>query len=224
MTGIAAAVGIAIAWIFRRLADRKRAAQAKRQMRARLYAMRLYAGEPAAVFRAQKELLAWNARYLALMLRPAAIIAIPMILLFTQLAHVYGSRALAPGESAIVTAAFGTAADMAAPALSGRGGIVVETPAVRLMERREACWRVRATGVADGHVDLCASGSSASLAVASGPGLHYLAARHTVSQGGPLRWIEVAYPPAHLQILGYDIPWVLWFVTVSLLCAAAASL
>ena len=117
----------------------------RRKIRANLYAFRLFADEPALIFRAQKQLLLWNARYLGLMLRPSVVIFVPVLILLMQLEAVYGSRPLAAGEAAIVTAQFDAGADLRAlaPSLAGQG-IVVETPAVRIPDRRQACWRVRA--------------------------------------------------------------------------------
>ncbi len=204
-------------WVFRRFSRRERIALAKRQVRARLYAMRLYGGEPALIVRAQKELLLWNLRYLALMLRPTAAVIIPAVILYAQLDHLYGRRPLAPGESAIVTAGFGADAGLLTvePTLEGHG-IVVETPAVRLPGRRQACWRVRAPGAASGSVTLRLPGVAAVKTVDCGSGLRYLSARRTVSARGKVRWIEVSYPAAKPSLFGYRMEWPVWFVVVGL--------
>ena len=112
LTAIAVVAGIAMLWVFGRFSNRERAAYAKRQARAQLYAMRLFASEPALILRAQKQLLIWNARYLALLLPPVAIMIIPSILLFTALENLYGKRPIEPGESAIVCARFRDGVDL----------------------------------------------------------------------------------------------------------------
>jgi hypothetical protein len=69
-----------------------------------IYGMRLYAGEPALILRAQGQLLLWTARCLTGSLRPTAV------------------SMLAPGESATVTAQFSSAdGGMLAATLEGRG-------------------------------------------------------------------------------------------------------
>src|SRR5579871_4467581 len=104
IAALGALTGIFLAWIWKRFSDRDRATAAKRQMQARLYAMRLDSGDPVLVLRAQRELAAWTGRYLAVMLRPALLtgaIAISVsVLAHATLAH----RSLAPGESTIVMA------------------------------------------------------------------------------------------------------------------------
>jgi hypothetical protein len=202
LTAIAVVAGIAMLWVFGRFSNRERAAYAKRQARAQLYAMRLFASEPALILRAQKQLLIWNARYLALLLPPVAIMIIPSILLFTALENLYGKRPIEPGESAIVCARFRDGVDLheLQPALEStlkRQGFIVETAAVRLPDRGEVYWRVRAAGRVSRSV--------------------------LVSPPGPVRKIEVAYPAAYLNVVGYRINWLVWFVAICLLTMLAAS-
>src|SRR5450755_2422344 len=64
-----------------RLADQAGIDLAKRKVRAHLYSFRLFVDEPFLIFRAQKELLIWNGRYLALLARPAVIMTIPTLVL-----------------------------------------------------------------------------------------------------------------------------------------------
>jgi len=112
-------------------------------MRAYLYELRLFADDPRVMLRAQARLIGWTACYLALMLIAFLPVIVPMI----ALEPIYGHRALAPGESAIVTAQFEDATDLESlePTLAGRG-FTVETPAVRIPGRHRAYWRVRAAG------------------------------------------------------------------------------
>ena len=158
LTVIAAASGIAMLWVYGRFSDPERIQLARRKMRANLYAFRLFIDEPALIFRAQKQLLLWNARYLGLMLRPSLVIFIPVLILLTQLEAIYGSRPLLAGEAAIVTAQFESSADLhaTAPSLTGRG-IVVETPAVRIADQHQACWRVRAVSNSTGSIVMSCS-------------------------------------------------------------------
>ena len=218
LTAIALVVSGALLWIFRRFSNRERVALAKRKIRAQLYAMRLFGGDPALLFRAQKQLLIWNARYLGVMLRPAVIAMVPCIILFTQLDHVYGNRPLGPGESAIVTVQFSPASNLGAlqPALEGRG-VAVETPPVRIPELREACWRIRAGSVGSGSVWLRAGGATVSRVVETGTSLRYFPGAAVLSTADPVRRIEVAYPRAYLCVFGWEVPWLVWFLGVGML-------
>lgn len=230
LTVIAIAFGVAALWTFGHFSNQEQVAQAKRKVWASLYAFRLYADEPVLIFRAQKQLLIWNARYLALMLRPTAVLIVPAAFLTFGLDAIYGHRALAPGESAIVTAQFTEGADMRSltPTLDG-ALIAVETPAVRIDDQRQVCWRVRAMG-APGSVILRIAGTSYSKTVKAGATSGWVVEKRVATlfdwlrypgesrlPGGFLRWIGVSYPPATLEIFGFSVHWLIWFIAVSLL-------
>jgi hypothetical protein len=230
LTAIAIAFGIAMLWSFGRFSNQPQVALAKRKVRANLYAFRLYADEPALIFRAQKQLLLWNARYLTLMLRPTVVVLIPATLLMFALDSMYGHRPLVPGESAIITAQFepGTDVRSLAPELEGIR-IGVETPSVRIPDLRQISWRVRALGGASGSVNLTLAGLSFSKSVQSGAPSGFLAERRARPlldwlrypgesrlPDGPLRWIAVSYPAATVNIFGFGAHWLLWFFAVSL--------
>jgi hypothetical protein len=217
LTAIAVVTGVTLVWVWKRFSNRERIALARRQTRAQIYAMRLYADDPALVLRAQWQLLRWIGRYLAQMLRPTAVALVPLLVLYAQLDNVYGHRPPAPGESAVVTAQFSGFAvlDMFAATLEGRG-VVVETPGVRIPDRRQVCWRVR-VGATPGSVLLRARGIAIAKAVQCGSGLRYLSA--TYWHGSPS--IEVSCPAATLDVAGFGIDWPVWFGIVSLITMLA---
>jgi hypothetical protein len=231
LTAIAVAFGIAMLWSFRRFSNQPQVALAKRKVRANLYAFRLYADEPALIFRAQKQLLLWNARYLALMLRPTVVVLLPATLLMFALDSMYGHRPLGPGESAIITAQFNAGTDVGSltPTLEGIR-IAVDTPSVRIPDLRQISWRVRALGGASGSVNLRWAGVSLSKDVQSGAPSGFIAERRVGPlldwlrypgesrlPDGPLSWIGVSYPAAKVNIFGFGAHWLLWFFGVSLL-------
>jgi hypothetical protein len=217
LTAIAIATGAVLAWVWKRFTDAERLALEKRQARAQLYAMRLYADDPALILRAQAKLLLWTARYLKGMLLPAAVAIVPMAVLFVQLDSVYGHRPLGPGESAIVTARFGGGGDLRTPdaTLEGRG-VAVESAAVRIAGRGEVCWRVRALTPASGSVRLRVGGITATKEIQCGRwGRGWDAFRN----GRPP--IDIACPAATVDVLGYEVEWAVWFLPVSLLATLA---
>ncbi len=206
LTAIAAASGIAMLPAFRRFSDQERIRLAKRKIWAHLYEFRLFADDPALLVRAQKGLLRWNARYLGLMLRPTAVVLLPMAALLFYLDGVYGHRPLRSGESATVSAKIeGVDLRQVLPTLSG-DGVTVETPAVRIPERHQVYWRVRATNPAGGALLLRVAGQSLHQRVRVGAGLQYLA---------EWRNLQVSYPSANLDIFGFGVHWLGWFFIVS---------
>jgi hypothetical protein len=159
------------------------------------------------------------------------VVFIPFTLLMFGLDAVYGHRPLARGESAIVTAQFGGGSDLVAlaPTLEGQG-IAVETPAMRILNQRQVCWRVRPINATSGSVILQVPGASVAKNVQAGAASGFVAERRVASllewlrypgearlPGDHLRWIEVSYPGATVDVFGFGIHWLLWFVIVSLL-------
>jgi hypothetical protein len=230
LTAIAIVFGMGMLWSFQRFSNQEQVALAKRKVWANLYAFRLYADEPALIFRAQKQLLLWNARYLGLMLRPTFVVLVPVTLLLFGLDAMYGRRPLEPGESAIVTAQFRGGADVRLLATLESAQIAVETPSVRIPDLRQVSWRVRAMTKTSGSVILRTAGASLSKTVRAGETSGFVSERRVASlldwfrypgesrlPSGPLRWIRVDYPAATIDIFGFGAHWLPWFLAVSLL-------
>lgn len=228
LTAIAVASGIAMLLVFSRFSDQDRIRLAKRKIRAHLYEFRLFADEPALMFRAQKALLVWNARYLGLMLRPTAAILLPMLALLIHLDAVYGHRPLRTGERAIIGAEIvGVDLRDVLPTLAGKG-VTVETPPVRIPDRHQVYWRIRARNPAGGTVLLGVAGESLEKDIQAGAGLQYLSERRVARMvdwlrypaesrlpGGTVLKIQVSYPAAELRIFGIGVHWIVWFFIMS---------
>ena len=151
LTVLGILTGIAILPVFGRFSNTEGIALAKRKIRAALYEFRLFGDEPRLVFRAQGQLLRWNARYLGLMLKPAAVVILPIIALTMLMDTVYGHRPLQVGEDTLVTARVANNVDLnkISPELRG-ANIAVETPSVRLPDQHQVVWGVRAADAGKG--------------------------------------------------------------------------
>ena len=231
LTLLSFVAGVGALWIFGRFSNQDAIRNARRKLRAHLYELSLFAHDPVLIWRAQTQLLAWNARYLALTLKPAVILTIPMVLLLIQLDTVYGRRPLRPGESAIVTTRFTSAVDLNASLLSldAPGGATVETPPVRLSEDHEVCWRVRVHRDLTGVLHVHAAGGAYDKSLVAAGGLAYVPARRVNSRlkqlwypgesvlpGDTVEWIEVDYPAAEIRVFGWKMHWLFWFFIVSM--------
>jgi hypothetical protein len=235
LTVLGILTGLAILPVFGRFSNNAGIALAKRKIRAALYEFRLFGDEPRLVFRAQGQLLLWNARYVGLVLKPAAVVILPIIVLTVLMDTVYGHRALEIGENTMVTAHMADSIDLntVSPELRGKN-IAVETPSVRIPDRHEVVWGVQATGIGQDKLWLGVPGNdTGSNAVAKsvdvGPGLRVVSERRVTSlldwllypgerllpRNGPFRWIDIQYPDADVELFGFGIPWIVWFVVVS---------
>ena len=227
-------VGIGMLWVFGRVSNQEAIQRTRKRLNAALYELRLFADEPRLIFRAQKDLLVGNLRYLGLMLLPAVILTIPMVLLLAQLDAAYGRTPLAPGQAAIVTVQLNNRIDTSAPApvLEAPEGVSVETAAVRALADRQVSWRIRPSRPVSGTLRVVFPGVTLEKSVDAGSGVRYLSARrvrrlldHVLYAGesrlpaGPADWIEVGYPPAEVQFWGVGLHWLIWFLVLSLASA-----
>jgi len=223
--------GVAMLWVFARTSNQKAIRAAKRKLQAHLYELRLFTDEPALVWQAQKALLWANLRYIGLMLVPAVLLTIPMGILFVHLEAFYGMSPLPIGREAIVTMKLThpLVASDAAPTLEAPPGIIVETPAVRVVSEREVSWRVRPERPVAGYLRFGLSPQeSVDKKINAGTGPRYLSDRRVASRKDlfwhpeekrihdvRVEWIEIPYPSAKIHWLGLDLPWLVWFLLFS---------
>jgi hypothetical protein len=201
LTLVAIAAGMAILIAFRRFSNRQSLALAKRQVWAQLYALRLYSDEPAIIWQVQKRLLVWNGRYLLQMLRPAAVVIVPLSALLFFLDGFYGHRPLHIGESTLVSARY----NHEDSSLIGKS-VSIETPALRIPANHAIYWRIRARSTSGDLVF-----GTHREPVRAGSGLAYVSACARCFGNS----IDVQYPAAYVGIFGYQMPWLVWFLIVS---------
>jgi len=210
-----AAAGVLILWIFKICTNQRALKRARGRVRAYLLAVRLFADDPVAILRAQGRLLAWNGRYLALLLPPFLVVAIPLFLAWDRLDAVWGRAPLAPGDAVVVTARLRPDAPEAQLAVPG--WLAVETPAVHLPAEHEVSWRVRVREAGSGEVTVRAGEERAEKRVEARPGMHYLPDR--TDAAGAIEWVELRYPHRNVSVLGVSFNWVVWFCAISTLTA-----
>jgi uncharacterized membrane protein (DUF106 family) len=231
---ISALLGAGMLWVFGRTSNQESIRVTKNRLKACMLEMRLFTDEPRLVWDAQKGLLLANLRFLALTLRPAVFLAIPMVLLFAQLEAFYGRAPLTVGQSAIVTVQMkqDLGGDPAVPLLQSPDGIVVEGPPVRVPGERQISWRIRAVRELSGTLKFVLPAGVAEKHVEAGVGPRYVSDRSVSTLLGQLwhpgerrlslssvDWIEIRYPSATVAWLGLDFPWVVWFLLISMVAA-----
>jgi hypothetical protein len=233
---LSALAGVAMLWVFARTSNQAAIIRAKRRVYAHLMELRLFADEPALMFRAQWQLLTANARYLGWMLVPALAIAAPVALLLVRMDAYYGRAPLPVGAETLVTLATRGALDAAAPAplLRAPDGIAVETPAVRALAERQVSWRIRALRPVSGALKITLPEGTVEKRIESGAGFRFVPGRRTSSalatlwypdeprlRHTPVEWIDIDYPPAEIEFLGLHWHWLIWFTLISMLTALA---
>ncbi|MGH9628432.1 MAG: hypothetical protein ACRD7E_08860 [Bryobacteraceae bacterium] len=228
---ISVLLGLAMLWVFRRLSNQEAIRQTKNRLQAHLYELRLFVDEPKLIWKAQVALLRENVRYMALMLLPAAVMTVPLLLLFAHLEAFYGLSPLEPGQPAIITVQLNEPLlpGNAAPSLELPEGIEAETPPVRVLAQRQISWRIRPSRPASGTARITIGEESATKSIAAGSGPRYLSSRRVRSildsflypgeprlETGVIESIEVSYPPAEIEGLGLSLHWLWWLLFLSM--------
>ena len=205
--------------------------------------MKLFNAEAMVVLRYQADLLKNVGLRLLYALPPVLVLIVPVGIVLTQLAARYEHRPLQPGETAVVELQIAEHGWESArdAALEVPPGVIVETPPVRDARAHSVFWRIRLDDVAERVTALSwhAGGQPISKRLTSeGARLTHVSARRpgrglfdrllnpaeaAIPADSMIRAIVVHYPARVTPILGFDIPWWVTFLIVSMLAALAAS-
>jgi uncharacterized membrane protein (DUF106 family) len=232
-------------FVFRATSDQRRIAQVKRAMVAALFEIRLFNDDLPALFRAQGEMLKQNAAYLRLSLVPMLWMIVPIGLVVAQLEFQYGYAGLTPGQPALVKARLRPATTPqpateagSAPAtsLEAPTQIRVLTPGAWFPATQEVIWRVTPDVPGEYVLNARIDGGTftktvdatdrvvrrSPLRVSAGflNQLIYPAER-PLPDGGIVTSISVGYPSRAIRVLGWDLPWVIVYIVLSMAFALA---
>lgn len=231
--------GVAMAWVYGLTSSQGRLRVLADRTRAQLAGMRLFGEDALVVLRCQGELLRLTGLRLLHALPPVAVLAVPVLLLLSQLALRYEHRPLEAGNSAVVElcARQGSWEAARAAGLETPPGVVVDTPALRDPVARTVSWRIRMQEAGSGELRFCVGEATISkrLAGAAGPAdLIAVSARRpgrglwerllnpgepALPADGPARAIVIRYPRRSTPVLWLDWPWWVTFLVTSILAA-----
>jgi hypothetical protein len=232
LTILSGLAGVALLWLFSKASDQGKLRLVKRRIYALLLEIRIFTDEPSVAWRAHKALLGANLRYVGLALQPALLLGIPMAVLLVHLEGFYGVAPLRIGQDAIVTMKLSAIPAEGVPQLAVPPGIEITAPPVRILGSNEVSWRIRPTAPVDGQLRFTVDRRTIEKHITAGPARQVVSGRRVDSalaalwhpnepriETGGVQWIEVAYPDRSLQLFGYRIDWLLWFVAVSMITA-----
>jgi len=234
LTVLSALVGVGMLWVFRKTSDQAGMKVVKNRVWAALFELRVYADEPRVTWRAQKSLFAANLRYMALALRPAAWMILPMALLLLHLEAFYARAPLPVGRDAIVTMGMSRDWDPGSPApqLTPPTGVRVTGPPVRAVDLREVSWRIQPVSEVSGTLTFLVDGRPLGKTIEAGARRRFVPGRSVNSAlralwspdekripSDRVEWIEIRYPDADVPVLGIQWNWLVWFFLVSMAAA-----
>jgi hypothetical protein len=233
LLGAGLATGVVLL-IFRRTADQRALRGAKDRMQAALLGLVLFRHDTSVMFHEEGRLIFGALGYLRAGLRPLAFIVIPMVVLVAEMDLAYGRRALAPGESVILTVEFAdgrTNGPPTAEVIAGPG-LQIETPALRIAREREVCWRIAAETAGSHAVTVRIGDQAYRKSVVVGPhggrrrvsptraraawAVLLETAEPPLPADSPLKRISIDYPRATVALGAWHLHWLVPFLAAAM--------
>lgn len=239
---ISAVFGVVVALVFRWTSNQKRLKRIADLCRAQVLAIKLFKDDPKSIFLAFGRLLKYSAQRIWCLVPSMLVILFPSVLLLIHLAVWYEHRPLLPGEATVVELqladrAWDAQLDLT-PELPEQ--LSLETPALHDLEQKSLLWRVRAVESQPATIEWQVEPQTVgkSLAVSERPAaLTPVSVRrpgtgwwdrllHPVEDafdaGSSVRGITIHHPSRSTPVFGWDIPWWLTMLIVSIIAAFLA--
>jgi uncharacterized membrane protein (DUF106 family) len=235
LAAVSLATAVVMLLVFKRTSNQARLEEVKRSIHAGIFEIRLYKDDFRAIARAQREILRDNAKYLWLSVVPMLWVIVPFVLVIAQLQFHYGYAALQPNEPVLLQVQLGNGGD-GDVSLETPPGLRLDTPAVRLPSAREVVWRVvpldagryevRITAGAESHTKQLLVGSGVArrspLRLEGGFVNQLLyPSEPPLPAGGVVTAISVSYRDGTVDVLGWDLNWMVAYFALSIAFAFA---
>ena len=228
--------GIFMVWVFGRVSNQQGIARVRDRIRGNLLGVRLYQHDVPVVLRLQGRILRDTLTYMSHSLVPMLVLLIPILFILVQLNYSFGFRPLFPGEVSILKATFSDPAAVGKELrLEVPDGIEVETPPVRIPNLSEAAWRIRVKAPGSHSVKLWVGDESFEKRIQGGGDWGPISPLRSTHLADVLLYhgeeplpasvqvssLELAYPPLSIQLLGWEIHWLVFFFVASIVAAFA---
>ena len=225
--------GIIMLIIFRYTSNQDGIKKAKDKIKAYLLEVRLYKDDMGLMLNAQKNILKHNFTYMKYSVIPMLVMMIPVVLILIQLNFRFGYSPLKPGDDAIVVLNMnkGINVNGIEAKVITHPGIEVETPILRIDERKEVDWRIRAKEYGNFDLEFQIGGEKfhknikvtdkltmiSPKRVSSGFfDLIFNPAEKPIKKNSVVESIEIRYSPTDLNVFGYKIHWLVIFFVLSI--------
>ena len=239
---ISAVFGVVVALVFRWTSNQQKMRRIADLCRAQVLAIKLFKDDPKSIFLAFGRLLKYSAQRMWCLVPSMIVILFPSVLLLVHLAVWYEHRPLSPGETTVIELQLTDKAwdvrQEFSPELPTQ--LSLETPALRDLEEKSILWRIRVNEVGPSTIQwridsqvvdksLAVSDETEVLSPVSvrRPGTGWwdrllYSAEDAFGPSSPVQGIAIHHPSRSTPVLGWDIPWWLTVMLVSILAALLA--
>ena len=228
--------GIFMVWVFGRVSNQQGISRVRDRIRGNLLGVRLYQHDVPVVLRLQGRILRDTFTYMNHSLVPMLVLLIPMLFILIQLNYSFGFRPFSPGEVTLLKATFSDPAVLSQELrLEAPDGIEVETPALRIPVSGQVAWRIRVKAPGSHAVNLWVGDESFEKRIQVGENWGPISPLRSTRLADVLLYhgeeplpaslqvssLELAYPPLSIQLLGWEVDWLVFFFVASIVAAFA---
>ncbi len=228
--------GIVMLLIFRATSNQQAIKRTKDRIKAHLLEILLYNDNLRMVFRAQGSILLYSLKYLGLAMVPMAAIIVPIAIIVTQSSHFFQHKPPAPHESVTVAVTLTRWVPETAveTSISVPAGLSVETPALRIPEKKQIVWRISARESGDFDIVISTPARSYTKQLRVADSRRWLsparvrptfaraflhAVEPPLNRDAPFDSIEVKYAPDRVRIGPIEAHWLVHFFIFSMVFA-----
>ncbi len=230
LTVISVGAGIVLLKLFGLFSNQERIRRAKDQIKACLLGIVLYRNDFRVMVGMQGKMLLANVKYLTASLPSLLVLVIICVPLLGQLNARYGYRPFGVGEPVNLYVYVEDKSHINDISLKTSGMVKVVTPALRIKDTGEVDWKMQAGAPGRHKIEISNAGHEYSMTVYVGEGAGRVEPLRTKSffyallypgerllpSESKIESVELKYPGADVDVLGYEVHWLWIFCVVSI--------
>lgn len=228
--------GVVMLGVYRFTSNQDALKKTNDQIKRYFLEVRLYKDDFRTTFKALKKILKFNLTYMKLSLVPAIVLIVPIVIIMIQLNLRFGYKPIKVDEIFIVTLKFSDKVSLknVDVSIEAPEGIIVETPALRLLDEREVSWRVKVSQTGSYELVILISGKRFTKEIYVGNGVRKLSpfrlrrnlhvallypGEPYLPEDSMIKSIRVDYPKRTFNLWEWDTNWIVIFFGLSLVSA-----
>ncbi len=236
LVGLSLLTGVGMAFVFKWTSNEKSIRAAKQRLKARILEMRIYQDDPVLIVRAFGGTLFSNVRYIGALMRPMAVLIVPIIIVFMQMDERFSRAPLSEGTTTVLSVQLAKDVDpFETPvALAVGQGLVQDSRPVRIGETNTVSWRLRVADPGTHDVTLTTANRSYEFTVVAAESYRMIGRERRASSWvepllhpalpamparSPFARVAVDYPAASYPFFFWDTHWIVVFLFYSFLAA-----
>jgi len=231
LTAVSVLTAVIVIPVFKLTSNQEAIKTVKARIMGHILELWIYRDELRSVFSAKSRIVGHNVIYIGYMMRPLAVMLIPVVLILVHTEVRYGHQTATPGEPLVIKAVVASAASGSPVTLKAPSGVVVETPVLRTEGGRETYWRVHASERGSFPVEFTSAGETVKktlYATGTATRLDSVSAKRgffssilhpgdaPIPGGSAFESIEIRYPESRVGFFFWRTNWLVVYFVLTL--------